>query len=460
MTQEGSQQYDFELIESLVGFVNDSKYFDRVLIVSDNYAQQKINDAKTNLTNAQNNLMRANDEEKYRINRIINNYKQVIEYFNTRPVWIKNTKGYTDIYDNFKDESDTLNESIDLFTKEYLFFLLDNFNSNSVKIIDTTKAYLRLKAEIQNEHDQEILEEVVNEINLKDKAEIQNKIKINYLRYIRDGLVPPLYKEYENSDFYEPLIYQYRQGEEEVDEFAIVEEEPKVFSIDTARLDTVSTNAVVSNTTSLFQDNFICFEQKVGYCLTLKEKIPKDIDTKDEIWFAREAKGNEKTFAEYQRKGEQEIFLWVRSCRNFIVCFSMETFAHLRMLDQKYTVENEYESAIVEDIKKSMMRIDGMDDVGSEPWRFQIFEKQYLISLENDFERLRTVCRNTGVFRNDKFVSLKSILNNRREKILFANLVGAFYTGNKKTRDLKVHEQVQRQKELAAGGAIQSYYLS
>lgn len=213
------------------------------------------------------------------------------------------------------------------------------------------------------------------------------------------------------------------------------------------------------------------FLVKVGYCLSLindNKPIPSDIDKRNQ-WYYKElllesnstSREEKKLHEEYQKAGKREFNEWKQMCRSFMVVFASNTFGSVRYLDLENSVdEDDTSGGLANELSNGIMLYYGMGNVGSEPWRFQVFEKQYKISIELDYQLLKQVCKNTGVYRPNKFTSLKSILYNQEEKCLFAALAGKNYTGNKRSRDLRVQDGVQLREMESIGLRIQAHYLN
>jgi len=385
--------------------------------------------------------------------------------------WIRDDKDYKDIEQRAINKNDA-ETKLDSMVETYLGEVLNHFNKRTHKKLKDTETISKLR-EKMGEEDQDLLDSLVKQIDdaIETKQTIQNTIKtvirlyidrkpINQENYGDDVLIDDLYNNiraieenrddiYENGNFVEE-IEGFQDAEEDYERRIVIAEDVLVLLPDTPAQQ-ADTAAIVGNYTFLFR--------KIGVFYTdyVDKGKPITIQLDDE-WNEPYMTIHYNNLAKYEKRGANEMNEWIRLCRNFLVCFASSTHVQLRALDLSFDQEAGQENAIMEEIKQGNYIIDGMTDVGSEQWRFQVFEKRFQISLENEFTLLKIVCKNTGVTRPNKFTSLKSIFKNREEKVLFARMVGDAYTKRKRTIDLKVQAELQLRTENATFEAIQAYY--
>lgn len=424
-----------------------------------------------------NSLSAEEQDEVYKKEMVENLYEKVLKrYTNIGPTtkWFKTSDPNWKQYKERYYDKPNYDKIVKLGTKFYFKEEFENFDKKTIKLIKNTNTYKNLRKQLDDE-DKAILDNVVSRFQDSGVKENREEIKQAILNKSTDldvreipGDAEERLAFYDELDHYENeaiLTEDFGSELESVEEqvFEFPKEKNDLFAkfvLEGLSEKPPEENKAEYEEATEAEHNKI-FETKVGFCYDLldnKRHIPIDIDTMEEEYFAKMWKADAKFCETLRKRGHKEIVEWIRMCRNFIVCFSTTTFVHLRNLDLKLQVEEGQEFRILDEISKGMMSLKGMRDVGSEQWRFQIFEKRYQISLEIDFMRLRTICRNTGVRRPSKFKSLVSIAGNREEKVLFATLVGVWYTHFKKTKDLRIHESSQRTDENRIGESIAAYY--
>lgn len=412
------------------------------------------------VTNAINVLIQAlKDGDAYYINK---NYTG----------WIRDDKDYKDIEQRAINKNDA-EAKLDAMVQTYLMEVLNHFNKRTYKKLNVTETISNLRGKMGDE-DKALLDNLVKQSDddTETKQTIRNTIKTVIRLYNQPGedvvYGDPVTNDIKNNiddiinnreDIYENREFVTAFNEEDEDfqdaegdyEGRIVIPEDILFLLPDTPAQQADTAAIVGNYTFLFR--------KIGFFYTKYVDEGKPITSKlDDEWNEPYITIHYNNLAMYEKRGENEMNEWIRLCRNFLVCFASSTHVQLRALDLSFDQEAGQENAIMDEIKQGNYIIDGMSDVGSEQWRFQVFEKRFQISLENEFMLLKIVCKNTGVVRPNKFTSLKSIFKNREEKVLFARMVGDAYTKRKRTIDLKVQAELQLRTENATFEAIQAYY--
>jgi hypothetical protein len=385
--------------------------------------------------------------------------------------WIRSDDGYRLIEERAINKNDA-KAQLDAMVEKYLGEVLNHFNKRTYKKLNDTQTISKLLPNM-GEADQDLLNRLITQIDdaTETKNTIQNTIKtvirlyidkepINQENYGDDVLIDDLYNNiraieengddiYENGDFVEETE-GFQDAEEDYERRIVIAEDILFLLPDTPEQQAENA-AIVGNYTFLFRKIGLFYTEYVDKGKLITSKL-------DDEWNEPYMTTVFTKLAKYEKRGENEMNEWIRLCRNFLVCFASSTHVQLRALDLSFDQEAGQENAIMEEIKQGNYIIDGMSDVGSEQWRFQVFEKRFQISLENEFMLLKIVCKNTGVTRPNKFTSLKSIFKNREEKVLFARMVGDAYTKRKRTIDLKVQAELQLRTENATFEAIQAYY--
>lgn len=175
----------------------------------------------------------------------------------------------------------------------------------------------------------------------------------------------------------------------------------------------------------------------------------------------KDPSNNLKTLADFQKyvkEGERQMTQWVAITRDFMAMVATNSHTSLRSLDIRYELGDQDDDFYKESINV-MHIVRGLDEIGNEPWRFEVVSRRYQISIKSDFVKLQMLLEDwygKDILKKC-FKTIYDTLLNDRESVIFARYVGQGYTATHQPRYVKLNTMVQDERELETKFAIDRY---